>query len=299
MPESKKHHFIPQCYLSNFSIDGKGIWVYNKKRGKPYLTSIDKIFQGKNWYRIPDELIPEQEKDKINPLSIERNFFADEIESQYNDYLKSIISEINQRLSNDSTLQNYDHRLDEIYVDEFAMQIAIQYFRTPEARQEVMNNLADLSKMSQMINPKYINKELISELNKLHNPIIAHFWTIFANDKFIPGITNILKNKIWLTLVSPNTPFYTSDSPVIIDNPPNTPRDFFGCLNERGVIITFPLTSKILFKLLDRDYYADMEDTDRKILLVNENIVKQENKMQFIVARNEIVSPINNFNMYT
>jgi hypothetical protein len=45
MGDSIKHHYIPQCYLSNFSCDGKAIWVYNKKERKAYLTSVDKIFQ--------------------------------------------------------------------------------------------------------------------------------------------------------------------------------------------------------------------------------------------------------------
>ena len=89
MGDSIKHHYIPQCYLSNFSCDGKAIWVYNKKERKAYLTSVDKIFQKKHWYRIPDELIPEQDKDIINPLSIEKDFFADQVESQFNHYLKS------------------------------------------------------------------------------------------------------------------------------------------------------------------------------------------------------------------
>lgn len=300
MGESKKHHIIPQCYLSNFSNDGKGIWVYNKKEGKAYLTSVDKIFQKKDWYRIPEELIPEQEKDKINPLSIEIEFFADQVESQYNHYLKSIVSNIDELLIDKSNFQHYNCRLHEDYVGEFAMQIAIQYFRTPKARQEVLSILADLLEASQMIDSKYMDNELISELNKPHtkNPTIAHFWTIFANDKFIPGITEILKSKIWLTCVSPNAPFYTSDSPVTVESLYNTLRDSDISLNEKGGVITYPLTSKILLKLLDREYYADMADEDRSIILVNEEFVKKENMMRFAFAQNEIVSPVNNFEVY-
>lgn len=297
MAESKKHHFIPQCYLSNFSDDGKGIWVYNKTGKRAYLTSIDKIFQKKNWYRIPEELIPEHGKDIINPLSIESEFFADQIESQFNDYLKSIVANIDDILKDTSIFQNC--QLHEDYVDEFAMQIAIQYFRTPKARQMVMDTLTDLSEISQIIDPMYLNnpslKELVSELKKSHNPTIAHFWTIFANNKFIPGITELLKSKIWLTFVSPNAPFYTSDTPVIVESLFNAPSDSNISLNERGGIITYPLTKKILIKLLDKEYYKDMEDANRSILLINDEFVKKENMVIFTFAQNEIVSPINNF----
>ena len=299
MNESKRHHYIPECYLTNFTIDGKGIWVYNKAEKKPYITSIDKIFQKKHWYRIPEELIPEHGKNIINPLSIESEFFADQIESQFNDYLKSIVANIDDILKDTSIFQNC--QLHDDYVDEFAMQIAIQYFRTPKARQMVMETLTDLSEISKLIDSRYLNnpsmKELLSELSKTHNPTIAHFWTIFANDKFIPGITELLKSKIWLTFVSPNAPFYTSDTPVIVESLFNTPSDSNISLNERGGIITYPLTKKILFKLFDKEYYKDMEDADRSIILVNNEFVKKENMVQFAFAQNEIVSPINDFNL--
>lgn len=103
------------------------------------------------------------------------------------------------------------------------MQIAIQYFRTPKERQEVMQVIDGLSRKVKMTDSRCISKTILSELNKpyIHNPIIAHFWTIFANNKFIPKFKEILKNKIWLTCISPNVPFYTSDSPIIVDDPKN------------------------------------------------------------------------------
>jgi hypothetical protein len=40
-----------------------------------------------------------------------------------------------------------------------------------------------------------------------------------------------------------------------------------------------------------------MEDADRSIILVNNEFVKKENMVQFTFAQNEIVSPINNFDL--
>ena len=140
MNECKHHHFIPKCYLSYFSDDGKGVWVYNKTENRAYLTSIDKIFQKKNWYRIPKELIPVHGKDLINPLSIETEFFADQIESQFNHYLKSISSTIDELLKDKSIFQNC--RLHEDYVNEFAIQIAIQFFRYPVGIVEIYRLMA-------------------------------------------------------------------------------------------------------------------------------------------------------------
>ena len=75
----------------------------------------------------------------------------------------------------------------------------------------------------------------------------------------------------------------------------NMPNDTDISLNRIGSIITYPITSKILFKLLDRKYYTDMANEDRNIILVNDEYVKKENMRQFSIAQNEIVSPINNF----
>lgn len=297
MTENVKHHFIPQCYLSNFSIDGKGIWVYNKQERKSYLTSIDKIFQIKHFYKIPDEFISEQDKDKINALSIEKEFFANQVEAQFSQYLKMIIHVIDELLKKDSELRYRNYKLHEDFITEFAMQMAIQFFRTPKARQEVMQVLDNLLGKIQKEESEYVNNNFVSELSKpyIHDPTIAHFWTIFANKNFIPNITKILKNKIWITYVSPYQPFYTSDSPIIVEDQYNTPIESDISLNMKGSIITYPLTSKILFKLLDREYYVDMKEEHYSIKIANEEFVKRENIKQFLHAQNQIVSPVDNF----
>ena len=80
MKEYRNHHYIPECYLTNFTEDGKGIWVYDKKNGKTFQQSISNIFFKKDFYRINEEDIPDNLKGEINPLSLEKDYFANEIE---------------------------------------------------------------------------------------------------------------------------------------------------------------------------------------------------------------------------
>lgn len=200
MTKNVRHHFIPQCYLSNFSIDGKGIWVYNKQERKSYLTSIDKIFQIKHFYKIPNELIPEQDQNKINALSIEIEFFANQIEPQFSHYLKMIIHVIDELLKKKSELQYGKYKLHEDFITEFAMQMAIQFFRTPKARQEVMQVLDNILGEVKKEESEYLNNNFVSELRKpyIHDPSIAHFWTIFANNKFIQILQKFLRTRYGL-----------------------------------------------------------------------------------------------------
>ena len=69
MKEYRNHHIIPECYLTNFTEDGKGIWIYDKKSGKTFQQSISNIFFKKDFYRINEEDIPDSLKGEVNPLS--------------------------------------------------------------------------------------------------------------------------------------------------------------------------------------------------------------------------------------
>ncbi|MBQ2210311.1 MAG: DUF4238 domain-containing protein [Prevotella sp.] len=101
MKEYQKHHIIPECYLTNFTEDGKGIWVYDKKNGKTFQQSVSNIFFIKDFYRINEEDIPDSLKGEVNPLTLEKDYFANEIESNYNDFLISLIPRIDELIDND------------------------------------------------------------------------------------------------------------------------------------------------------------------------------------------------------
>ena len=78
--EHTRHHYIPQCYLRNFTEDGKCVWVYDKARSKSYHTAISSICYKDDFYKIEKESLP-QTDEKINGLTIETVFFARGIEN--------------------------------------------------------------------------------------------------------------------------------------------------------------------------------------------------------------------------
>lgn len=54
-------HYIPQCYLRNFSVDKKSIHVYDKKLSISYRMAINKCCCQKDLYLIDEASIENQD----------------------------------------------------------------------------------------------------------------------------------------------------------------------------------------------------------------------------------------------
>lgn len=63
----KSHHYIPQCYLKNFSENGTYLFVYNKDNSKSYVQAINKTCCIKDFYTLPKTYCENQ----LEPLFLE------------------------------------------------------------------------------------------------------------------------------------------------------------------------------------------------------------------------------------
>ena len=82
----KSHHYIPQCYLKNFSENGICLFVYNKDYSKSYVQAINKTCCIKDFYTLPKIYCENQ----LEPLFLECEYFAKEIEPKYSVLLNKI-----------------------------------------------------------------------------------------------------------------------------------------------------------------------------------------------------------------
>jgi type III restriction enzyme len=73
-----KHHFMPQCYLRNFSNSENGIHTYDKIISKPYYAAIDNCCEIDDFYRLSKDYIKEI-TDGSAEKSVERRF-AEELD---------------------------------------------------------------------------------------------------------------------------------------------------------------------------------------------------------------------------
>ena len=53
---SKRHHFIPQFLLKNWSGDNDKVWLYNKRARRIDMTSISNVFVKNNLYTVQTDL---------------------------------------------------------------------------------------------------------------------------------------------------------------------------------------------------------------------------------------------------
>lgn len=90
----KSHHYVPQCYLRNFTSNNKSLWVYNKSKidKNIYQQAISNICCKDDFYSL-DGI----ENDK---LLIEKEYFSSNIEPLFSALLKNIIDKGYEYLKN-------------------------------------------------------------------------------------------------------------------------------------------------------------------------------------------------------
>ena len=297
---NKKQHYIPVCYLKNFSENDKFVYVYNKNTSKHYPNSIEKIFCKDDFYRIPIESIPKSIKDKVDPLWIERVFFRDNIESQYSDFLKELIFLVDDVLNSGEDITQYRIPVDFKY--KLAFYAIIQYFRTPEARQGVLDYIINIENTLGPINRYYEKHDgvslfpFLSASEKVHNPVIAHFAVLFLHPELIQSFAESLSKNIWQIWVAKDDTFFTSDQPIMFEN-------FYGemssikydNLNLFGDVLSFPLSRKIVAKMYDKDYFSQLMNCDRGCIFAKKEFIMAHNVKQYLWAKEYVVSYSNDF----
>ena len=276
----ERHHYIPVCYLANFTEDGKGIWVYNKQKQPPYATSIYDIFKLKNLYKLDESLIPEQYKDILNSKSFEYDFFAHGLENQFSNFLKVLTSTFTDsyldKISSDNCIA------DEYFFEHITFQIVIQFFRMPDMRINVAKLLSEVTDKTGLKSP-------------FNNPVIDHMMCLFGDGRLIQKYKELLLNNIIILCVSRSKTFYTSYTPIIRENLPLQDDGF--SLDYDKCVLTYPLTKHILVKILDIDYYGSQYGyLNRHLLFVDDLFVTSINKKRIYLSKKEIASSINDFN---
>ena len=304
MIEYTRHHYIPECYLTNFTEDGKGIWVYNKELSKSYQQSISNIFNIKNFYRIDEKDIPETLRNEVSPLYLERDYFADGVEKMFSICVKDIIQQIDEL----STKTIGITKLSDEFVEAITLFLVIQFLRTPKARDYIINLHSDtLKQFTEALNNsspkendfiKGMKLQLEIEKSTNYPPVFLHANRTFANNQVVEKFTEDIKNNIWQIYVSNEDYFFSSDSPIITELLDRDADMSDLGLNAHGAIITYPLTKKILIRIFERKYFSGFNDIDRNIIWVDKDFIQYENAKQFWWADKYIVSANNNFSWY-
>jgi hypothetical protein len=297
---NKNHHYIPQCYLRNFSSNKTSIWAYDKIKSNSYPTAIDSVCCLEEFFTLPQGSIDVYDDERKNQLYLECDYFANNIEPAYGRMLSEITSNKEKWLKNNSELA-----ISNKY--EFAKLTAIQWLRLPSQRdalknlrQNTMPKIIDLLKEGMAIetgNDEYNNLDtntLVSELTP--NPVLDHANILFANEEMINLYATAIANNFWEFSVSLNDDIYTSDFPLVVNPHVSNVRPICEGLASYGSELSFPISKDIVLTIWDREYFPTKQSVDCKFTFFdNDKEKRRKNLLTYYYAERHVFCNHQNF----
>ncbi|AQG78662.1 DUF4238 domain-containing protein [Spirosoma montaniterrae] len=298
--EYVKQHFIPQCYLKNFSENGKFVFVYSKKnKNKGYPQSIAKIAYQDNFYTIPENYINQELLNEIDGNFIEKRVLSERIESLYSGLLNKIIRAASTWTSHNESIEIFSTKERDL----FAALIAIQYLRMPNIRDKYWHANRKIQKERNEILSamKRIYGDIdCSEVLALHReddyaPVLHS--EIFLDEKLIADIQDKLVKKIWKYKIAPSDTVFTSDNPILLKPHLKNQAPFYEGFAMKGVEVIFPVSESIILTIWDEETFIDSKAENNTFSFLTDAELRHYNCYQYIWANDEVYSSKNDFKL--
>tara|TARA_R110000744_G_scaffold380119_1_gene499849 strand:- start:1305 stop:1907 length:603 start_codon:yes stop_codon:yes gene_type:complete len=192
-----KQHFVPECYLINFSPNGKYVHIYDKKAHKSFTNSLDSIAYSPYLYEIPKKYLSEKLNIPYGSKYFEKAFFAEHIESLYAKILNKIIVQADSW----KNTQENEEILTQNEKEVFAQLIGIQHLRMPnvkndtsETYEKALLECIDIIKSGiTNMNPELDNDESSIEYDKDYDTILHS--KLYANQEFVSDFASQILDK--------------------------------------------------------------------------------------------------------
>lgn len=288
--QHKRHHYIPQNYLKNFSSNEKSVWVYNKQKKdeKIYQQAVANICCKEDFYSL--------EGIYSDKLLIEKEFFANNIEPIFSNMLKDIIKKGSKYL--EDKIAEVILTPEEKY--QFAYLLSIQWFRTPFQRQSINYLSQDI--ISQIIpifkegmaletgNENYRKLDIQPNIN----PILEQAKVGYMNRELLDLYANALTNNYWEFFITPMNDVYTSDFPITVKMHIPDARPMFEGLACHGSELTYPISKNICLTIWDREFFSTKKVKDSYFTDMSDRDLIHFNTYRYVYA-NEVYCYENKF----
>lgn len=292
MSKKKKHHYIQEAFLKNFSL-GEQIFAFDKTKNEIRKSNVHNVFEANDFYRIPIRSywgsMGTEEKEKINSAIIDRfgkpfdelneddknkaeewieDYFANEVEPRFTD----IISELRKNIGN-VILGRTNNPITEKIRYKLSTCLAFYYCRTKMFRTTLINGLSDLYKQIIAIEAQFQGLRIDSdELNVSFSKDEAKMQHLQLISKLMDDdrmIEAIFSRKWTIVLNTSNVPFVLSDNLLTIKLTQQTP-EFYGVgIKTPGAEIYCPITPQIMLVLNDPIMFPKI--VDGKIIIIKDD----------------------------
>ncbi|WP_040447153.1 DUF4238 domain-containing protein [Eubacterium ventriosum] len=146
--------------------------------------------------------------------------------------------------------------LNDEQMDKISLYLALQQVRTKEFRQVIIETyermpLLLMKKMAKSEEERELLNNIRLEWNDENQKKLLHAQMILDEEN-ITKLALVFRDKYWMVLINETgMPFYTSDNPVV---------RYGHCgqmgYGSRGIEIAFPINSRLILVLRDRDYFS-------------------------------------------
>lgn len=267
----KNEHYVPQRYLHTFAKQKGKTYrfnIFDKEKIQIRPGNVEDYASERYFYDVDFEQLrkkaeekdpnfkidPEMEKlmQEIDTQHIE-HFFAENVETFLFDSVAQITS--TYMMANPVRLLEMEILNDE-QIDKISLYLALQQVRTKEFRQVIIETyermpLLLMKKMAKSEEERELLNNIRLEWNDENQKKLLHAQMILDEDN-ITKLALVFRDKYWMVLINETgMPFYTSDNPVV---------RYGHCgqmgYGSRGIEIAFPINSRLILVLRDRDYFS-------------------------------------------
>ena len=280
MGETRRHHYVPRCYLKYFSSDGRNINTFIIGEDKlPESISMKGVCVHKDFYTLTETSIEEG----IYSNYIEKDYFEKQIEPQL-DHTIRLFEGLKIRAIQEE--QSIGYILPTLAERVIAQLILSQYFRGPRARRMIIDELSQaLSK------------------DELENLDIAktHAAMTFLNEDLMERLTKKLLSDYWIIRIHPNGDFYTSDNPVVVIDNKQLGSGRWEVKADIGALNTaifYPLTNEITVEIYDSAGFPEAMKVNKTVQFSNNDYTRTLNTYQYLNAEKFVFSKEGKFDLF-
>jgi len=291
MGNQKQQHYVPKCYLKNFSAADEKIFAFDKMKQKSFQTTPQYIAKESYFYDFPCTSL--KDKKFMENLLCKLEASQDKLIRHLQKKVAGIKKLKYQTAFNVNVLTN-DQKI------ELSVLVAIQFLRTRLLR----NFYADVRKKSEGLKAS-LETDVYTMLDKLQAETEIEFEESTKSDlanftlQLYDSATKIggdaepvlhgdfmlnhydefakkLRSFIWMIGVNDSdTPIYTSDHPVV-----RFPHSSSNGLFSEGMEIVFPIDRKLILIMLEPNYFQNFAHRDCKLMQLNPDEIVQFNTLQ-------------------
>lgn len=304
--KTKKQHYVPQCYLKAWEMDGKyQVYVYDKEKRESRINSIEDVASGRYFYDFSQEELSSQfdietllgDVDDIGDGT--KNQFIEKelsirVEGPYAEFLTKILKDA--RNASEWYLKNC-HFLHPDSKKNFAELLAIQYMRTAHVR----NMIRDISdEVNQFVTEMGASSQTLEEYRTLtkNESKNIHLGMMIQKENVLE-IANCFDRLKWVLGINrTGRRLLTSDNPIcVVPHCYNGPIPMAG-LASRGVEIFITLSPEHILIMRDDNYHKGFSKRDMSYIEIdNQEIIDTYNAFVCILAERNIFSADGDFSL--